>query len=263
MVLTLPQPRPTSLFSGRLTDAWSLVRTGRIRRAATELAAASRRELTGAERVEHASLLLACRLAVGDVPAASTAATALEPRLVGTGPAAVLAHVAHGDLAAALGDHERALGHFHRVSQLPDGDDPALTPWRSGAALALVRSGRRSDAAVLARDLLDSAERATEPWRIAIALRTVATVDATADALVLLDRARGLARAAGDLRLAAQVDTDLAGLLLLVPGTNGDQAVGLLRAAEEYAVAEALWPLHGRVSRLLERAGERPRPMQG
>jgi DNA-binding CsgD family transcriptional regulator len=263
MALTLPQPRPTASFSDRLLESWGLVRTGRIRRAASELASASRRDLSGAERVEHAAILLTCRLAVGDVPAASSAAASLEPRLAGTGPAAVLAHLGHGELSTALGGHESALGHFRRVGELPDGEDPALTPWRSGAALALVHLGRRSAAATLARDLADRAERTTEAWPIAIALRTLATVDATADALTSLDRARGLARAASDLRLAAQVDTDLAGLLLLVPTADRTQAVGLLRAAEEYAASEALWPLHTRVSRLLDRAGERPRPLQG
>lgn len=263
MALTLPQPRPTSSFSGRLMQSWWLVRSGRIRRAATELAGASRRDLTGAERAEHAALLLTCRLAVGDLSAASTAAGSLEPRLAGTGPTAVLAHLGHGDLAAALGDHERALAHFRRVGALADGDDPALTPWRAGGSLALVRLGQRAAAAKLAHELLRIAEHSADPWQIAIALRTVATVDATADALTALDRARGLALAASDLRLAAQVETDLAGLLLLVPSAAAGQALGLLRAAEEYAGAEALWPLHARISRLLERAGERARPCRG
>jgi DNA-binding NarL/FixJ family response regulator len=98
---------------------------------------------------------------------------------------------------------------------------------------------------------------------MAIALRTLATVDAAADARTVLDRARSLARASGDLRLAAQVDTDLAGLLLLLPSSGTTQAVDLLRAAEEYAAVEALWPLHARVTRLLERAGGRPRPLRG
>lgn len=263
MALTLPQPRPTASFSDRLLESWGLVRTGRIRRAASELASASRRDLTGIERVEHAALLLTCRLAVGDVTAASAAAANLEPRLGGTGSAAVLAHLGHGELATALGDHEGAFGHYRRVGQLPDGEDPALMPWRAGAALALVRLGKRAAAASLAQELLDRAERTTEPWPIAIALRTAATVDATADALRHLDRARALARSATDLRLAAQIDTDLAGLLLLAPSADRTQAVGLLRAAEEYAAGEALWPLHTRVTRLLDRAGERPRPLQG
>lgn len=261
--MTLPQPRPTSSFSGRLLESWALVRTGRIRRAESELAGVSRGDLAGPERIEHASLLLTCRLASGDLTAASSAAASLEPWLDDTGPAAVLAHLGQGELATALGEHERALAHFRQVPGLPDGDDAGLPPWRSSAALALVRLGKRVEAAALGVELVRLAEQAAAPWPIAIALRTVATVDVTADALRTLDRARGLARASDDLRLAAQIDTDLAGLLLLVSANDRIRAVGLLRAAEEYAAGEALWPLHARISRLLDRSGERPRPLQG
>jgi DNA-binding CsgD family transcriptional regulator len=263
MAMTQPQPRPTSSFSGRLLESWGLVRAGRIRRAASELTSAARRDLTDAERVEHAALLLTCRLAVGDLPGASSAAGQLEPWLADTGPAGVLACLGHGELATALGEHERAVEHYRRVSGLRDGDDPGLAPWRSGAALALVRTGRRAEAAALGHELLDHAEQHGGTWQLAIALRTIATVDATADALTTLDRARRLARAARDLRLAAQIDADLAGLLLLVPSAETAQAVALLRNAEEYAAGEALWPLHTRITRLLDRAGERARPLAG
>jgi ATP/maltotriose-dependent transcriptional regulator MalT len=263
MAMAFPQRRPTASFSDRLMEGWRLVRSGRIRCAASELANASRRDLTAAERIEHASLLLTCRLATGDVAGASTMAAHLEPALSGAGSDAVIAHLAHGELAAANGDHERALGHFRRAGEPPTSDDPALTPWRSGASLAMVHLGQRADAAALARELLDVAERTADPWQLAVALRTVATVDAATDTLPALDRARRFARAAGDLRLTAQTGTDLAGLLLLV-GSNGPaQALALLRSAEEYAAQEAIWPLHARIGRLLERAGERPRPLRG
>lgn len=261
--MTPPQPRPASSFVGRLRESWGLVRTGRIRRASAALASAARRDLTDAERIEHAALLLTCRLAVGDLPAASVAAAQLEPALDGTGPGAVLAHLAHGELAAARGDQEAALDHYRLVGRLPDGADPGLPAWRNGAALALVHLRRRQDAATLAHEQLALIGPTIEAWPIAGALRTVAAVDATADALALLDRARGLARGAGDLRLAAQIDTDLAGLLLLVPGADLSPAIGLLRSAEEYATGEALWPLHSRVGRLLERAGAQPRALHG
>jgi DNA-binding NarL/FixJ family response regulator len=260
--MTLPPPRPTSSFSGRLAEGWTLVRTGRIRRAASELGA-PRRDLTAAEHVEHASLVLTCRLAVGDLTAASTTGALLEPALAGDGPSGALAHLGHGELAAALGDHERALGHFRRAGEAGSDDDPALVPWRAGAALALVHLRTRGEATAIARELLASAHRAADPWLAATALRTVAIVDATADAPATLDRAGRLARSSGDVRLAAQIDTDLAGLLLLLPSADSERAVGLLRSAEEYAAKEALWPLHSRVSRLLDRAGERVRPLRG
>jgi len=261
MAPTLARPWPDSARSGPLIESWQLVRTGYIRRAASELAVASRRLSTPDERTAHAALLLTCRLASGDVSAAAVTATALEPALGDTGTSGVLARLAHAELAAAAGDHERALLHFRRAGEVSDADGSTFVPWRSGAALAMVRLGLRSEATRLARGLLALADETAEPWHLAVALRTVATVDPTADALTLLDRSRGLARAAGDRRLAAQVDTDLAGMLMLLPGGESDRAVGLLRSAEDYAVEEALWPLHGRVSRLLERAGEQARPL--
>ena len=57
-------------------------------------------------------------------------------------------------------------------------------------------------------------------------------------------------------RLRAQVETDLAGLLLL-EGARAD-ALALLRSAEAYAGREDLWPLQSRVRRLLDRLGETP-----
>ena len=260
MAMTLP--RPTSAFSGPLLEIWQLVQAGHIRRAASMLAAASRRDLTRAEEVQHASLLLTCRLAGGDLPGATVAATQLEPHVEDGGPSAVLSHLGHAEIAAAAGDHQRALDHCLLAGKSPAADDPGLAPWRSGAALAQVRLGHRSAATALVRDLLAEEERSNDRWRLAIALRTAATVDAAADALSTLQRARTLALASGDRRLAAQVDTDLAGLLLLRPGADPAPAVALLRSAEAYAAAEALWPLHSRVSRLLERTGERTRPLR-
>jgi len=65
-------------------------------------------------------------------------------------------------------------------------------------------------------------------------------------------------------RLAAQVDTDLAGLLLLSGrAEESREALALLRSAEEYAGREEQWPLQGRIRRLLERLGEPARPVLG
>jgi DNA-binding NarL/FixJ family response regulator len=65
-------------------------------------------------------------------------------------------------------------------------------------------------------------------------------------------------------RLAAQIDTDLAGLLLLSGRpAAASEAIALLRPAEAYAGREELWPLHGRVRRLLDRMGEPARPILG
>ena len=47
---------------------------------------------------------------------------------------------------------------------------------------------------------------------------------------------------------------------MLTPGAQRTaEALTLLRSAEEYAGGQELWPLQGRVRRLLERLGESPR----
>ena len=90
------------------------------------------------------------------------------------------------------------------------------------------------------------------------ALRTIAAVCPGGQRADQLRKARHLL-GTGSARLAATIDTDLAGLLALLGGPAGEEeAVMLLRSAEEYADAEDLWPLHGRVRRLLERLGQVP-----
>lgn len=219
-------------------------------------------ELDPLERAEHAALRLQVRLAMGDVAGALEAGDALATLATRGGPEGALAHLALAELADAQGDPETALGHYLSAGLLDT--IPEAPPWRAGATMALVRLGRRKEATTLARDLLVAAERGADAWTLAIALRTVATADATADPFRTLRRAREAAAVSQDARLAAQIDTDLAGLLVLVPaGDSLAEAVDLLRRAERYAGSEGLWPLHSRIARLLERAGERARPLEG
>jgi DNA-binding NarL/FixJ family response regulator len=64
-------------------------------------------------------------------------------------------------------------------------------------------------------------------------------------------------------RLSAQIDTDLAGLLLLTHAPDAEErALTLLRSAEDHAGRQELWPLQSRVRRLLDRLGEAPRKVQ-
>ncbi|MCW2814724.1 MAG: regulatory protein LuxR, partial [Nocardioides sp.] len=117
------------------------------------------------------------------------------------------------------------------------------------------------EALELARTQLDLAQAAGTPYDVALALRVLATTDPShgagsravarlREALALLDHVE-----AG--RLRAQIETDLAGLLLL-EGSRVE-ALTLLRDAESYAGREDLWPLQSRVRRLLDRLGEAPR----
>jgi DNA-binding NarL/FixJ family response regulator len=128
--------------------------------------------------------------------------------------AALAERGAFAEADALLGDPDDALLHARARLALARGDldlayadaraagrlcaaNPALTPWRSTAALALAHSGRRAAAARLADEELALAERFGAPLAILTALhaRAVAEADATAR-LVLLRRGTALAATA-------------------------------------------------------------------
>ena len=214
--------------------------------------------------VEQARLLsglMECRLVRGDLGEAMTIAEQLPPLLAAGGAAAALAHHTLGELDLALGDAESALAHYLAAGAIAD--DLALPadvlPWRADAVVALVHTGGR-DADRMAEDHRDAALRTASPYAVAHALRALASADAGGRRLPLLREARAALDGVVAARLAAQIDTDIAGLLILHPSPgNAAEAVGLLRAAERYAGEQDLWPLQSRVRRLLDRVGETPR----
>jgi DNA-binding CsgD family transcriptional regulator len=207
------------------------------------------------------AILLDARLARGELTEALALGVELTPYLDRCGLPGALAHHVRGDLSTALSEHERAAGHFEsaglRMSARPE--DPELVPWRAGAALAAVRLGRSPEAAVLARAHHAVAVASGSPYAIAQALRTLASTDIGHERIELLRRARAGLTDVSAARLAAQIDTDLAGLLLLSASPLAEaEALMLLRRAEDYAGRQELWPLQARVRRLLERLGEAP-----
>jgi len=216
--------------------------------------------------VELATLLAAlvdCRLARGDLANAMTLGEELTPLLSGTGLAAALAHQAKGEVCAALGDAESAVTHFVKAGQLAPDAPIDVLPWRAGAALAHLRNGNARAAGELAREHVDLARRGGSPYAMAGALRTLAAVDAGPDRVQHLLRARAVLAGTTAGRLSAQIDTDLAGLLLLTQAPDAEErALALLRSAEDHAGRQELWPLQGRVRRLLDRLGEQPRKVQ-
>jgi ATP/maltotriose-dependent transcriptional regulator MalT len=216
--------------------------------------------------VELATLLGAlvdCRLARGDLANAITLGEELAPLLSGTGLAAALAHQAKGEVCAALGDAEAAVAHFVQAGRLGPDASVDVLPWRAGAALAHLRTGNARAAAELAREHVELARRSGTPYAMAGALRALAAVDAGPDRIQHLLRARAVLAGSEADRLTAQIDTDLAGLLLLTHDADAEQrALGLLRSAEEHAGRQELWPLQGRVRRLLDRLGEQPHKVQ-
>lgn len=252
-MVAAPPLAPEASADARLTLASELVRRGRIRAALPELLALHASS-TGTDREGAAALLAECHLAQGDLGAALT----LGDELAASDLA--LAHHARAELASAIGEPDLAVERFRAVTGGAGADDLAL-PWRAGAALALLRVGDRTEALQLSREQYELAAATGSAYDVALALRVLATTDPSLDAatqrtprlreaLCLLDGIE-----AG--RLRAQVETDLAGLVLL-DGAH-DEALALLRSAESYAGREDLWPLQSRVRRLLDRMGEAPR----
>jgi ATP/maltotriose-dependent transcriptional regulator MalT len=216
--------------------------------------------------VELATLLAAlidCRLARGDLANAMTLGEELTPLLSSDGLAAAVAHQAKGEVCAALGDAEAAVAHFVKAGQLAPEAGVDVLPWRAGAALAHLRNGNARAAGELAREHVELASKGGSPYAMAGALRALAAVDAGPDRVQHLLRARAVLAGTVADRLSAQIDTDLAGLLLLSHAPDAEQrAKQLLRSAEDHAGRQELWPLQGRVRRLLDRLGEQPRKVQ-
>ena len=230
---------PELMRQGRITDALALV--------------------TGVTdpSVDTLAVRLECRLARGEMKLAMIEGKQLAGRRGLSAAEAARVDLVLGDLASAIGRDDDAVAHYRAVAGRVD-DDPLALPWRAGAALSLMRSGGRHEAATLAAEHLALARATDSAYAVAGALRTAAACLAV-DQSLRLREAHALAVGRFD-RLAAQLATDLAGVLALTSTVAVEiaEAVLLLRAAEEYADAEDLWPLHSRVRRLLERLGETP-----
>lgn len=247
-------------FAGAVEPAWLLVRTGSLRAAAVELHRLGRtpQDLTAAQRALALLLQVDVTLATGEVHVAA----GLLDQLPATGPARLARAHAHGEVAAAYGDHGQALDHFSTSGTLPGAEEDLLRPWRVGATLALVRTGRRREAAAMARDQVDRAQQGGDAFALAHGLRALATAEPGRDPVGMLRRAHLLAIACGSRRLQTQLETDIAALTLLGHGGWGADTTVMLRRAEHYAIEEGLWPLHARIAALLGRMGESARRMQ-
>lgn len=258
----LARPR----LDGPLGEAWLALRSGRVRLANSHLTLAARQHDAGElplDPIDTAvlrALIVDGRLAVGDLDGAEVASEPLRQATAGDDAGATAAHLALGEVAAALGDHAQAERHFTTAGTLPPVD--LIRPWRTGAALALVWAGRRREAVALAREQV--AMSGPDSYARAFGLRTLAVADTAHDAVAVLRSARDVVGHTPDRRLLAQIETDMAGLMLLDPIRHPRaEAVELLRRSELYGAGEGLWPLHSRVVRLLERAGEHALPLEG
>ncbi len=230
-------------------DCPGLVRQGRITEALEALTALPE------PGVADLALTLECRLARGEVEHALRLGDRLRELPAGPCDDAALVAWALAELETATGHDDSAVAHYRAVGDLDP--DPVALPWRAAISPCLLRTGEAREGQRLAVEQLTLARAADSPYAVAMALRTVAAVCAVVDREGTLRDALTLATGHHE-RLAAQVATDLAGLLALRAGDALDEAVSLLRCAESYADREDLWPLHSRIRRLLERVGETP-----
>jgi len=264
----MPDTEERSSVVARLGLACAVLRAGQVNVAQhqlTELADETR--YGGFDDVERATLLAAlvdCRLARGELAEADALSDPLAPLARLGGAAGAIATFSMAELAAVLDDPEHAIALYLAAGERAAGHDvpPDIAPWRAGAVLTMVRTGRR-DVQELALDHHQEALGSGSPYAVSMALRTLATANADGRRLALLREARAALDGVVAARLAAQIDTDIAGLLMLShdPG-NEAEAVRLLRSAELYAGRQELWPLRSRIDRLLERLGMKPRPVQ-
>lgn len=243
----------------RLGDVRLLVRRGKVRAGLDALILLDPSLAAGGfDRPDHAAFValgIECLLARGDLSIAVRWGERIDDYAVGPGAATAL-H-ARAELASAEDAPERALELYLGAGIAAQESAPeSHVPWRVGAALALVRCGRRREAVELSTAELDLALERHDAHDTAGALRTLAATAADGRAVRRLEDARGLLGRNDSRRLAAQIDTDLAGLMVLTG--NVPRATALLRDAELYAAHEDLWPLQSRVRRLLERIGELP-----
>ncbi|CAB4734173.1 MAG: hypothetical protein F2667_14555 [Actinobacteria bacterium] len=252
--------------TSQLHDALRALRAGRVRESLDVLATLRAGDLDLPEQTMVLAALIDARLARGDLADAlglgdELDALALDPTV--HRDSAALAHHARGELAAALSDHVAAAEHYLAAGNLAPDSDPETLPWRAGLALALVRTGRPREAQERVLEHVAVARASGSAYALAHALRTQASVDATGQRIDLLEAAQAALAHVSAERLAAQIDTDLAGLLLL---SNRPDAAAtsllLLRNAEAYAGRQEQWPLQSRVRRLLERLGEQPHRVQ-
>ena len=178
-----------------------------------------------------------------------------------------IANQPSASVLAALGDADIAIPHYEAAGERDgrQGRPRGRAVARLGAALALVRTGDDRRGPHAGRRTR-SPSRAPPGRRTARRSRCAAWPSSPTrpSGSRLLRSARALLDGQPAARLRAQIDTDLAGLLVLAGATDPDreerieEATRLLIAVESLAFREQLWPLRGRAARLLERLGHKP-----
>jgi DNA-binding CsgD family transcriptional regulator len=157
---------------------------------------------------------------------------------------------ARGELCLCRNQWEEALAHFadcDRSDPSFGGTNPAIVPWREGAALAHLRLGDRRSARALAAEAVERASQFGAPRALGFALRAAALVEQGAERIVGLDRAAASLRTANAPLELARVLGDL-GSALRAAGRRRDAQTAL---EESYALANRIGAV-----RIAERAAE-------
>jgi DNA-binding CsgD family transcriptional regulator/tetratricopeptide (TPR) repeat protein len=179
----------------------------------------------------------------------------------GNGPMWGVVHEVRGRLRLAQGRPGEALPEFEATGRVARDmlgtSNPAVSPWRSEAALALRQLDRREEAAVLAAEEVADARRFGAPRALALALTSQALVVGGVEGAALAEEAATVA-AAGGAALEAARARIAQGTLLRVAGKRSD-AQQALRDGLDAAVACGGHALAGRAREELVTAGGRPR----
>jgi len=147
-----------------------------------------------------------------------------------------VAVAARGRLRLIQGDAEGALSDQLRVESLAGMErlSPAVWPWRSQAALALVALDRRREAAELAAEEVELAERSGSAWAEGLALYAAGVIATGADGAALLELAADRLHSVGAAAEHARVLIDL-GSVADTAGASREQAVEWLRRGLDLA----------------------------
>jgi DNA-binding CsgD family transcriptional regulator len=168
--------------------------------------------------------------------------------------------IGEGALLMSLGRHAEALERYRACDRQETGwgrDCPALVPWRSGAALALVAMGDASAARLIAAEEIALARRAGTPRALGMALRAAAAaVEGDEKEALLGDSVAALEEGVSPLELARAL-VDL-GTARRVAGLR-KEARDLLERAQELAQRCGATPLAERAADEIRRSGARPR----
>ena len=149
-----------------------------------------------------------------------------------------------------------ALADFRRVARDAPTTNPAVYPWRSGAATALAALGRRDEAWELVEEELATARVFGVARPIGIALRAMGTIAGPRDGLELLRESVEALEGCPSPLERAHSQLEL-GSALRRTGRRAE-AVPLLREALDAAERSAAAPLAQRARRELVDAGSRP-----